>query len=241
MSPNTNTFVKRALMPIVAALLLSGCPKPTRPPSAPEPEAVPRPTPAPSVQGATVYEVNPQASSVHILVFRGGTLSRFGHNHVMSVRGLHGRMWSHPTLAKSGFDFAFPVNQLIVDDPAARRAAGGDFPPEIPEKDREGTRKNMLRAEVLNADQFPEISLKSVSVSGSAQKPTVIARITIRGTSHDVTLSPTVTIDKTRMSATGEFDVLQSEFGIKPFTAALGALAVQDRLHVKFSVIGERK
>ncbi|MFL6575434.1 MAG: YceI family protein [Povalibacter sp.] len=224
---------------VVGAALLAGCPKTTRPP-APQPETLP-PVPGTSVQGATVYEVNPQASKVHILVFKGGTLARFGHNHVMSVQGLHGRIWSHASLAKSGFDLAFAVADLVVDDPAARQEAGSDFPAEIPEKDREGTRKNMLRPEVLDAEQHPEITLQSVSIAGSVQHPTVTARITIRGASHDVELSPSVRVEGARFTATGEFDLQQTDFGIKPFSAALGALEVQDRLHVKFNVVAEKK
>ena len=232
--------IARASTVIIAAALLIGCPTATRPPSPSQPQPVSS-APRPSVQGATIYEVNPQPSKVHILVFRGGTLSRFGHNHVMSVQQLHGRVWTHPTLARSGFEFAFPVAQLVVDDPAARREEGSDFPPEIPEKDRQGTRGNMLREEVLDAEHFPEVSLKSVSIGGTADHPNVTARITIRDASHDVSLTPTIRVEGKRLSVTGEFDILQSEFGIKPFTAALGALAVQDRLRVKFSVVAERK
>ena len=54
-------------------------------------------------------------------------------------------------------------------------------------------------------------------------------------------MNPAISIGSGRLSATGEFDVLQSDFGIKPFTAALGALTVQDRLHVKFSVVADKK
>ena len=231
--------IARASTVIIAAALLIGCPTATRPPSPSQPQPVPS-APRPSVQGATIYEVNPQPSKVHILVLRGGTLSRFGHNHVMSVQQLHGRVWTHPTLTKSGFEFAFPVAQLVIDDPAARREEGSDFPPEIPEKDRQGTRGNMLREEVLDAEHYPQVSLKSVSIAGSAERPNVTARITIRNTSHDVTLTPSLRVDGNRVTVTGEFDIEQTDFGIKPFTAALGALAVQDRLHVKFSVVAEK-
>lgn len=244
MSSSADVFVARASLLIATLLLLSGCPAPTRAPEAPKPEVVapaPVPTPAASAKGAAIYEVNSQASTVQILVFRGGALSRLGHNHVISVKGLRGRVWTHASIGKSGFDFAFPVDQLVVDDPDARREAGSDFPPEVSQSDREGTRRNMLRAEVLNADEFPEVSIKSISVSGPSNKPDVVARITIRGVSHDVALKPAISIGNGRLSATGEFDVLQSDFGIKPFTAALGALSVQDRLHVKFNVVADKK
>ena len=237
----------RVAMLLVAALALSGCPKAVRPP-APQPQPTPsapqpQPSPAPATKapGTTFYEVNPQASKVHILVFKGGTLARFGHNHVMSVQDLHGRIWVHPTIDKSGFEFGFPVANLIVDDPAARTEAGSDFPPDIPQKDRDGTLSNMLRAEVLDAERYPEVTLRSVKVSGSSDHPSVTARITIRNATQDVALTPAIKIQGSRLTASGEFDIQQTAFGIKPFTAALGALAIQDRLHVKFSVVAEKK
>lgn len=226
---------------LVAALALSGCPKTVRPPAPapqPQPSTPASPTKAP---GATFYEVNPQASKVHILVFKGGTLARFGHNHVISVQGLHGRVWVHPTIDKSGFEFGFPVANLVVDEPGARTEEGSDFPPEIPQKDRDGTRSNMLRAEVLDAEHYPEVTLRSLKVSGTPDHPGVTARITIRNATQDVALTPVIKIEGSRLTASGEFDIQQTAFGIKPFTAALGALAVQDRLHVKFSVVAEKR
>ncbi|HEY6644587.1 YceI family protein [Povalibacter sp.] len=236
----TARAVARILLLISAAGLLAACPKPARPP-APVPESIPPSAPARELPGTATYEVNPQASTLHILVYRGGALARLGHNHVMSVRGLQGRVWMHATFAKSGFDVAFPVAQIVVDDPDARRAAGSDFPPDIPQADRDGTRRNMLRAEVLDAERYPQIELKSVAVTGSMQQPAVTARITIRDVSRDVQLRPTLSIDGKRMTIAGELELLQSDFGIEPFSAALGALTVKDGLHVKFSVVAEKK
>jgi polyisoprenoid-binding protein YceI len=232
------TTAARILILTAGATLLTACPKPTRPPA----PAPPIPSaPIRDLREAAVFDVDPRDSTLHILVYRGGALARLGHNHVMTVRDLQGRIWSHATLAKSGFDVSFPVAEMVVDDPDARRAAGGDFPPDVPEADREGTRKNMLRAEVLDAEHYPSIELKSVTVAGSAQDPEITARITIRNASRDVSLRPSVRIDGNRLTATGELDLLQSDFDIKPFSAALGALTVQDRLQVKFSVVAVRR
>jgi len=230
----------RRILPILGLVcLLTACPKATRPP-APEKPSLP-PAPAVDLRGATLYEVNPQASVVHILVYRGGTLARLGHNHVMSARDLSGRVWIQPTLAKSGFRFSFPVAAMIVDDPQARRAAGGDFPPEIPQADRDGTRNNMLRAEVLDAENYPIITLESVRIAGTLQAPALTARITIKQVTRDVPVAAAVKIERATLTAKGEFDIQQTDFGIKPFSAALGALGVQDRLKVRFSIMATKR
>lgn len=192
------------------------------------------------MRGAAVYEVSAAKSEVHILVYRGGALSRLGHDHVVTSRALSGRVWLHPDFPSSGFELSFPVNELIVDDPQSRHAVGGDFPPDIPPADKEGTHRNMLRPEVLDAQRYPHVSLRSTEVTGSFQFPRLTARVTIKDASRDIEIPATLALEGTQLTASGEFDVVQTQFGIKPFSIALGALEVQDRLHVRFSIVAEK-
>jgi polyisoprenoid-binding protein YceI len=227
---------------ICLSLLLAACPRPVRPPP-PTPTVPPTPS-APSAadtRGAAVYEVSSQSSQVSILVFRGGKFSRLGHNHVMTSQQVSGRVWVHPEFARSGFELSFPVAQLVVDDPEARRAAGSDFPPDIPQSDKDGTRKNMLRAEVLDGEHYPDVKLSSAHVAGTFEAPQVTAHITIKDTGRDVQVPVKLAIEGAKLSASGEFDILQTEFGMKPFSVALGALEVQDRLHIQFKIVAEKR
>ncbi|NJO13513.1 MAG: YceI family protein [Gammaproteobacteria bacterium] len=202
----------------------------------------PAPTaPAVDTRGATVYEVSPQSTQLSIQVFRGGKFSRLGHNHVMNSNHVTGRVWVHPEFARSGFELSFPVAQLVVDDAEARRAAGGDFPPDIPQSDKDGTRKNMLKPEVLDGERYPQVKLRSAKIGGTQDAPQVTASITIKDQTHDVEVPVKIAIEGAKLKATGEFDVLQTQFGIKPFSVALGALEVQDRLHIKFAIVAEKR
>jgi polyisoprenoid-binding protein YceI len=221
------------------SLLLTACPRPVRPPP-PRPTEPPAPT-APDTRGATVYDISPQSSQLAIYVFRGGRFSKLGHNHVMTSRHLTGRAWVHPDFARSGFELSFPVAQLVVDDAEARRAAGSDFPPDIPQSDKEGTRRNMLKPEVLDDEHYPEVKLRSAKVGGTLEAPQVTAHITIKETSRDVEVPVKIELAGAQLTATGEFDILQTQFGMKPFSVALGALEVQDKLHIKFKVVAEKK
>ncbi|HET9445692.1 MAG TPA: YceI family protein [Steroidobacteraceae bacterium] len=228
---------------IALSLLLAACPRPVRPP-APTPTVPPTPAPtaptAPDTRGAVVYEVDSASSQLSILVFRGGKLSRLGHNHVMTSNDVHGRAWVHPQFARSGFELSFPVAKLVVDDPQARRAAGSDFPPEIPQSDKDGTRRNMLKPEVLDGERYTEVKVASAKVGGTLQAPQVTARITIKDASREVQVPLKLAVEGAKLTANGEFDILQTEFGIKPFSVALGALEVQDRLHIKFTIVAEK-
>jgi hypothetical protein len=46
--------------------------------------------------------------------------------------------------------------------------------------------------------------------------------------------------DADRLRVSGSFDVLQSDFGIRPFSVFGGALSVRDRLDIRFSLEGRR-
>jgi YceI-like protein len=214
---------------------LAGCPRPVRLPPIEPPAA-----PAPDLRGAAIYQVESQSCDVHILVYRGGTLARLGHNHVMTARDVGGRVWLHPQFERSGFELSFPVNALIVDDPASRRAAGSAFPADIPQADKDATRRNMLRAEVLDAEAYPEITLAAARVAGTLAAPELAVRITIKDVSQEVQVPVALDAEGNRLIARGEFDILQTQFGIAPFSVALGALQVQDRLHVRFKIVALR-
>ena len=234
----------RILVPLAVSLLAAGCLSRTAPVTPPEP-APPPSKPAeirpPEVSGATLYRVNPTASQVDILVYRGGTFARLGHNHVMTSKAVTGRVWLHSQLEKSGFELAFPVAELIVDDAQARRAAGPEFPPEIPQADKDGTRKNMLRLEVLDGEHFPQVSLQSVRVTGSQASPQIVTRVTLKDATREIEVPAQVQIEGSRLTATGEFDIQQTNFGMKPFSVALGAIAVKDQLHIKFALVAEKE
>lgn len=228
-----------ALFLLCLSLLLAGCPRPLQPPATGG--HAPAALPPADLRGAAVYSVVGRQSELSILVFRGGALSRLGHNHVISSLTLSGRAWLHPQFARSGFELALPVQELIVDDPQSRRAAGGEFPPDVPQQDKDGTRRNMLGPDVLDADRYQTIRLRSARVAGTPEAPDVVARITIKDVSRDVRVPMRLDVQGGRLTASGEFDVRQSDFGIAPYTAALGALAVQDRLHVRFKIVARRE
>jgi polyisoprenoid-binding protein YceI len=99
----------------------------------------------------------------------------------------------------------------------------------------------MLRKEVLDAETYPNVTVQSASVEGSAQAAKITARITIKNASHDVVVPTRIDLNGDRLSASGEFDILQTDFGMKPFSVALGALEVQDRLHVRFNLVAAKR
>jgi polyisoprenoid-binding protein YceI len=235
--------VPRALrvLPLVAiAASLAACPAAQRPePAKPTPTAPERP--ARDYTNARVYQVVPEESLVRILVYRGGTLASAGHNHLVASRHVEGKVYLHQEITRSGFELAMPVASLDIDPAELRREEGPDFAAEVPDSARQGTRKNMLSPALLDAERFPDVRLSTAAVAGSSLAAlTVTALVDVRDQQHEVRVPVAIQVDGTRVSASGEFKVKQTDLGLKPFSALMGALQVQDEITIKFKLTATR-
>jgi polyisoprenoid-binding protein YceI len=223
-------------LPVLFALgLLGGCVQHRA--AGPATEAVPVATVRDAVPaGARAYDVDPDASAVTLRVYRAGPFARFGHNHVITSTGASGVAWVAAEPGQSGFVVRVPVAGLVVDDPAARAAAGSDFPGEVPTDAREGTKRNMLRPEVLDGDRYPEIVVRADALVGTWESPVAEARVTLRDATRPLQVPLTVEMQGAALVARGSFRILQSDFGITPFSVAGGAIQVADPVEVAFEI-----
>ena len=99
-----------------------------------------------------VYRVDAESSDIRLLIYRAGVLARLGHNHVISVVELEGRVYLHPNPELSSMEVQIPVDRLIVDDPVMRSEEGDGFSTELSKADINRTRANMLGRRLLNTE-----------------------------------------------------------------------------------------
>jgi polyisoprenoid-binding protein YceI len=214
---------------------LAGCATKRAEPPAPGPAtSAPR---AAVPAGAREFEVDPEASVVTMLVRRAGKLSGFGHVHVVTSDGETGRVWFGAAPDLSGFEVRVPVDAFVVDDPAARAAAGPEYAATVPEDARTGTRRNMLGPDVLDAARYPEIIVGSAGPLADTAPSKLAVRIVVRGTQLEREVPVTARIAADSVSAQGTFTILQSELGIKPFSIVGGAIAVADEVEIRFDIV----
>jgi hypothetical protein len=205
-------------------------------------EVPPAPGPVPALEaggipaGAKVYPVVPEESLLQIRVYRGGAMARLGHNHVIASHHLSGAVYllGDPTLTR--FDLSFPVNELTVDEPAMREMAGSDFPPNVPQSARDGTRTNLLSEALLDGAKFPTIRLRATDVVAGGDGYDVGVEITIKDQVRVVRVPVQFERKAGEIKARGEFPLKQSELGLKPFSVAMGTLVVLDEMHIHFEV-----
>ena len=183
-----------------------------------------------------------QDSILTILVFRGGPLAKAGHNHVIASHALHGTLYVPADLARTTFDVDLPVAELTVDEaPLRAKENEAEFPPDVPDSAKEGTRKNMLGPALLDAEHYPQIELQSAGVEVAAAGPGSEWRARVRVTVRDHASTVVVPVHYEQHAddilLSGDFPLKQSDLGLVPFSALLGALQVVDEMKVRFRIV----
>lgn len=220
------------LTPLLAALLLSACAAPIRPPG----EDISRPVEAPAEAvpaAGRAYTVDREASEFRILVFTDGPLARFGHPHVVGGNAVSGTVWLAEDFHDSSLELFIDVPAMRVDDPVWRGAEG--FDPDL-DGEAAATRDNMLSSDVLHAARHAQITIRSTAVNGPVWQPDVSIEITLRGVTRSMTVPVALAVDGAMLTAAGRFRLRPSEFGIEPFSAMGGNLLVADQVVVRFRI-----
>ncbi|MGH9262913.1 MAG: YceI family protein, partial [Acidimicrobiales bacterium] len=173
---------------------------------------------------AGAYRLEPESGRLLVHTTRTGLGAKAGHDLTIEVTRWHG----HATV-----DAATPANSSVaveveVDSLEVREGTGGVKP--LTDADRAEIKKTL--GEVLHTAQHPTITFRSRRVDGSAGSFTLHGELTIMGETRPVTVQGRVTDSRVVGSAT----VVQSRWGIRPYSAFFGALKLRDEVKVDFDV-----
>ncbi len=222
-----------AVVLALALSLLAACGAPPSRRSAPQGAAgAIQPTPS-----GAVYRIDPAQSELRVLVYRAGPMAQLGHNHVIVNRSIGGWVRYAGSASAAAFSLSIPAAGFVVDDAAVRREEGADFAEETSEDAKSGTLRNVLSPAVLDAAQFPVITVRSLAVT--VAHGALEASLSVDVAGHESTLVAPFTVDIApgRLRASGTFTVRQSALGLAPFSVLLGALRGQDEMRVKFEFV----
>ena len=244
------TVVKRQGT-VLLCLLLAACgappPRPSGRAGEPQPPATappaPAPAPAPSVTAPVAgdrYRIDPDQSELRVLVYRAGAMASLGHNHVIYTHGLQGWVTFDGNASAAAFALSVPVADFVIDDPQRRMEEGADFADSVTDEARSGTAHNMLGPAVLNAADFPVLTISSVSLTTGPGCLQASVALEVAGHASTLLVPFMLETSPRRLIAHGELALRQSSIGLTPFSVFLGALKVQDELRVKFKLVAVR-
>ena len=186
---------------------------------------------AAAAQTGQEFQVDPASTNVVVQVGRAGLLAFAGHNHEVAAPAVAGR------ISLNSADAGRSRVVLQFDAKALKVTGRGE-----PAGDVAEVQRTMLSDRVLDAARFPTIAFESDQVSVQKRSADGFAlrvdgRLTLHGVTKPVSIPVVVRLDGNRLTASGQATVRQSDFGIRPVTAAGGTVRVKDEVGVTFNVV----
>lgn len=174
------------------------------------------------------YRIGSGTGHLRLKTSRTGLGRKAGHDLTIEVT-----RWS----GDIEFDAADPARSTVsvtveADSLEVLEGVGGLKP--LTDGDRAEIKQTM-RDKILHPAEYPGITFTSTGFAGSPESVTVTGDLTIMGTTRPITVEARLDSDgRVRGAAT----VVQSTWGIKPYSAFVGALRLADEVRVEFDLAG---
>lgn len=220
--------------PAILCLLLSGCAALPQPPINPVTVEVPADFPAEQYRSAgagRVFRIDD--ALLTLKTYRAGWLRGLAHNHVMTTTKFNGLIYLSSEPGRSFADTYFRPYDLVLDEPAARTAAGPGFESVRDDDDIAATRSRMLGPKLLASNAHPFIS---VHVSPGPSDDQLLLTISLRDEQVDKIVPISWYVEEGRLNAESEFQLSHGDLKLKPYSAFASALAVADQIDVTITV-----
>ncbi len=207
---------------------------------------------------ATVFggelQITPD-SVMAIVTHKGGFAKGLAHNHFIFAGEHQASISVGETIESLKFEITVPVDKLVVDQldvstkwypQLEEMALLNEAFAEVKEKDRGKIRKSMLSKSQLNAKTHKEIKTRLIEVKTEASKVgkqdfAYIMRvaITIRGKEVETNVVANIEMLEGKLKVEGTARLKFKDFGIKPYSAMLGAVSNQNEFDLFINLVAE--
>lgn len=169
------------------------------------------------------HHLGPEHGQIVLRTFRDGLAAQAGHDLIIEISRWSGELSVGDDLAPTSLEVRIDMGSLVV-----REGTGGIKPL----SDRDKREIAVTARKVLSADRNPEATFAATDFTAAAGGGEISGTLTLAGRSRPIRL---------RVSESGggyeaAASVVQTEFGIKPYSGFLGALKVRDAVDVRAEV-----
>jgi polyisoprenoid-binding protein YceI len=187
------------------------------------------------------YTIVPSESSFWVFVAKAGLFSAFAHDHEIGVKRFSGRV-TIPSTGASGAGAGSVTNGSLQLEIEAKSLAVLD------KKPSEADKKKIFDAmhnDVLESGKYETIEFKSAAVSDwkqtgeDAYNFTLAGDLRLHGVTKRIAVPVRLTVTPQQLRATGQCTLRQSDFGIKPYSAAGGTVKVKNEVVVHFDIVAK--
>ncbi|WP_225859604.1 YceI family protein [Streptomyces albicerus] len=173
------------------------------------------------------YRFGPSIGRLLIKTGRAGLGRRAGHDLTIEAA-----RWSGEAVVVVGDPDKSWVNVTVETGSLEVREATGGLKP-LTDADRAEIKRTLADKALLHAAEHPTITFRSTRITGTPQSFEITGELSIKGRTHPVTVHGKGNGDGLLR---GWATVTQSTWGIKPYTAFLGALRLADDVRVEIDV-----
>jgi polyisoprenoid-binding protein YceI len=179
-----------------------------------------------------VYTIDLSQSRVTVTLTQEGFIARRYPNHRVEVKNFSGKIEAPENdMTRIAVEVEAETKSLTNADESMTEFERKEF-------------HNVLNDQVLESEKFPRIKFVSVSASdarksGEARTFTLNGDLTLRDATKRVSFPVAVTISKDQLHATGDAELKQSDFGIKPYSGKLGLIKIGDVVKINFEIVAK--
>jgi polyisoprenoid-binding protein YceI len=190
-------------------------------------------TAAPHGVAVGQYFLDKRASRFTVRAFASGMLSALGHNPTIAIRNFAGEVSFDPSAPEQGrLRAEIQADSLEVTD-------------DIKSKDRKEMESTM-NEKVLEISKYPTITFDSKVTSAQQLSEgrfqvNLSGTLSLHGATGTVPVPTQVTLLGDTLRASGEFSILQRDFGIPLVSVAGGALKLKDELKFAFDIVARKQ
>lgn len=177
----------------------------------------------------SIVELSQDNGTLHLRTGVEGKAARMGHNLLISVDA-----WDATVEFKgkepTGVDLTAQLVSIDVID-----GHGGAKP--LTNDDRGRIRSNALTS--LNEAEFPTVTFAAADLRPSADGYDVVGDLTIAGVTKQLAAVITTSDEGDQWRVATSVTVKQTDFGITPHSAMMGALRLRDEVEIEFEALLE--
>jgi polyisoprenoid-binding protein YceI len=172
------------------------------------------------------HHLGPEHGQIRLRTFRDGLAAQAGHDLIIEISRWSGELAVGDDLAPTSLEVRIDMGSLVV-----REGTGGLKPL----TDRDKREIAVTARKVLAADRHPEATFTAAGFTAAADGGggEISGTLTLAGRSQPIRL-------QVSESGSGSYlataSVVQTQFGIKPYSGFLGALKVRDAVEVRAEV-----
>ncbi|HEY3740083.1 MAG TPA: YceI family protein [Bryobacteraceae bacterium] len=175
------------------------------------------------------YELDKSISRFTVRATAGGLLAAMGHNPTIAIRDFTGTVDFDPAdPTKASLRLEIRADSLEVTD-------------DVSSKDKREIETTMHQ-KVLASASNPKIIFQTTKVAAEPVdegrfRVTMTGNLSLRGVTRSQNLTTQITLQHQILRASGQFSILQSDFGIAPVTVAGGMLKLKDELKFNYDLV----